>query len=453
MPKIGNARRSDDTDRAMNLLREKCATFVDLKQFAFEPFQLAMTLNTLTLPSTAMKNLARQSSERAFDWIVGSTRFRSTWMCAEVWCPKIAKLRAIDPSITEYIVETPDAKNEFHIFLEISEGYEVRLDKSNSEFLLNLFREFENLDQYWTLHHTFGEELRISQDERLSPELLNPECEQGIKHLASNFWQLTPEHFNQIPLTTLALVLSHESLLISSEDLLYRFISDQIPTNPDYFQFLRFVRFDCLSGASIANFIRLSEDYFVLIDLDLWKVICRRLEVDPGSDCETERTKEVYRPLDERDRPDGIFSYLSRGWGILSGIDLLKVTMKSVYNDGDPEIAAARIVHRRTFFSKDEPNQWVCWELKFHCTRPTHYSFYSHAKSWIVEGSMDGIHWWEIDRQTDAELTGRARCFDVSQSLDCKFIRLTQTDKCEFSNDRLTFIHFEVFGSVWLPRN
>jgi hypothetical protein len=70
-----------------------------------------MNLKTLTLSSTAMKNLARQGSERDFDWTVDSTRFRSTWMCAEAWSPKIAKLRATDPSITEYVVETPDPNN------------------------------------------------------------------------------------------------------------------------------------------------------------------------------------------------------------------------------------------------------------------------------------------------------------------------------------------------------
>jgi hypothetical protein len=87
-----------------------------------------MDLKTLRLSPNGMKNLARQGNERDFDWIVGSTRFRSTWMCAEATSPKIAKLRATDPSITEYVVETPDPNNQFRAFLEISEGCEVQSD-------------------------------------------------------------------------------------------------------------------------------------------------------------------------------------------------------------------------------------------------------------------------------------------------------------------------------------
>jgi hypothetical protein len=411
-----------------------------------------MALKTLTLSSTAMKNLARQGSERAFDWIVGSTRFRSTWMCAEAWSPKIAKLRATDPSITEYIVETPDPNNQFGSFLEISEGCEAKLDESNSEFLLSLLREFENIDQYWTLRDALGCELIISGDEPLSPELLNPECEQGIKNLASNFWQLTPEQFKQIPMMILSLVLDHKLLQISSEDSLYRYISDQIPTNPEYFQMLRFVRFECLSGGSIAHFIPLSEEYFGLLDLDLWRVICQRLELPAGYNYKNERAKEVYRPLDERRRPDGIFSYLWRGWEASPGRQLLEVTMKSVDNDGDPEIAGARIAHGSFFTSTDEPNQWVYWELKYHCLHPTHYSFYSDAKSWILEGSMDGVNWTEIDRRTDVDWPDHPslQSFAVSKSVDCTFIRFTQTDANRRGTDELHLADFELFGSAWM---
>jgi hypothetical protein len=372
-------------------------------------------------------------------------------MCAEAWSPKIAKLRAVDPSITEYVVETPDPNNHFRAFLEISEGCEAQIDEANYEFVLNLLREFENFDQYWTLRDAFGGERIISGDEQLSPELLSPDCEEGIKTLASNFWQLTQRQFRQIPLETLALVLSHESLLISSEDLLYRFISDQIPINPDYFSILLFVRFECLSGASIAHFIPLSEDCFDLIDLNFWKVICRRLELPVGYNCENKRAKEVYRPLDGRQRPDGIISYISRGWEDTPGRMKLEVTMNSVDNDEDPEIAGAIIAHGGGFTSKDEPNQWVCWRLDYECLRPSHYAFCSDAKSWILEGSMDGVNWTEIDRRTDVEWDGSysTRSFDVSESVESTFVRLTQTDKNVEGKDTLYFCHFDVFGTVW----
>jgi hypothetical protein len=233
-------------------------------------------------------------------------------MCAEVWSPKIAKLRATDPSIREYVVETPDSNNQFESFLEISEGGESRVDESNVDFLLSLFREFQNWDQCRTLRAAFGLELAISEDEPLPEELFDAAYEEGIKTLASNFWQLTREQFCQIPLVTLSLVLDHKSLLLLSEESLYEYISQEIPTNPDYFQMLRFITFTRLSSASIAHFNALSEDYFDLIDLHLWRVICKRLALPVGYNCNSRSVKERHYPLDERPRPDGIIAYLSR---------------------------------------------------------------------------------------------------------------------------------------------
>jgi hypothetical protein len=420
-------------------------------------FHLSMSTNTLkTLPlsSTAMKNLVKQGNEYAFDWIVGSSRFRSTWMCAEVWSPKIAKLRATDPSIAEYVVETPDPNNQFESFLEISEGGESRVDESNLDFLLSLFREFQNWGQCRTLRAAFGQELAISKDESLPLELLDAECEEGIKTLASKFWKLTREQFCQIPLTTLSLVLDHESLKISSEDLLYQFISGEIPTNRDYFQMLRFIKFTRLSGASIVHFNALTEDYFDLINLDLWKMIGQRLGLPVGYNCtRSHHTKHIYCPLDERERPDGIIAYLSRGMEDCPGRALLEITTRSVANDQDPEITAAWIAHGNEFTSKDEADQWVCLQLSHRRVRPTHYSFYSTAKSWILEGSQDGTNWTEIDRRTDIDWPEdkSRQSFNVSRSEECKFLRLAQTDKNTEGTDTLHFDCFEIFGHCWNP--
>jgi hypothetical protein len=59
---------------------------------------------------------------------------------------------------------------------------------------------------------------------------------------------------------------------------------------------------------------------------------------------------------------------------------------------------------------------------------------------------LDGAYWTEIDRQTDntdlAEFANAAS-FAVSNAAECRFIRLTHTDK---QNNWLTLCAFEVFG-------
>jgi hypothetical protein len=103
------------------------------------------------------------------------------------------------PTITEYIVETPDPDGKFETFLEISEGNTAQVDQSNYEFLLSLFRELQNWDQFWSVRVTLEGEPIISGDEPIPPELLIPECEKGIKALESNFFNVTHEKFKQIP--------------------------------------------------------------------------------------------------------------------------------------------------------------------------------------------------------------------------------------------------------------
>jgi hypothetical protein len=85
--------------------------------------------------------------------------------------------------------------------------------------------------------------------------------------------------------------------------------------------------------------------------------------------------------------------------------------------------------------------------------RPTRYTLWTvDLKSWIVEGSVDGDSWTEIDRQTDNgvfESRWSHMCsFAVSALTDCRFIRLIQTDKGYDKENSLTFRAVEFFGEL-----
>jgi hypothetical protein len=49
------------------------------------------------------------------------------------------------------------------------------------------------------------------------------------------------------------------------------------------------------------------------------------------------------------------------------------------------------------FYTKKEPNSWICYDFKNMHIKPTHYSHYSrrdyngdHLRCWALEGSQDG---------------------------------------------------------------
>jgi hypothetical protein len=100
----------------------------------------------------------------------------------------------------------------------------------------------------------------------------------------------------------------------------------------------------------------------------------------------------------------------------------------------------------------DEPGQWICWDFRELRVRPTHYTIKSFSlTSWVVESSLDGEAWTEIDRKTDNTDFKKdwvAASFAVSDSAECRFIRLTQRGKNHQGNDWLDIRAFEFFGTL-----
>jgi hypothetical protein len=69
----------------------------------------------------------------------------------------------------------------------------------------------------------------------------------------------------------------------------------------------------------------------------------------------------------------------------------------------------------------------------------------------VVESSLDGEAWTEIDRKKNNEnfRQGWDRAsFAVSKSTECRFIRVTQTGKNHRGDDELDIKAFEVFGTL-----
>jgi hypothetical protein len=69
----------------------------------------------------------------------------------------------------------------------------------------------------------------------------------------------------------------------------------------------------------------------------------------------------------------------------------------------------------------------------------------------VVESSLDGEAWTEIDRRTDNNDLKRApfwAAYAVSNLTECRFIRLTQTGENHFGTVRLVISAFEFFGTL-----
>jgi uncharacterized coiled-coil protein SlyX len=157
--------------------------------------------------------------------------------------------------------------------------------------------------------------------------------------------------------------------------------------------------------------------------------------------------------LKEAEPLEGIISYLTRKHGgNVHGKGIVTITSKSV-ND-NPRYATRNVADLTSdseFFSLGQPRQWICWDFREMRLRPTHYTIKSYQlKSWVVESSLDAEEWTEIDRKTDSEdFKGwETVSFAVSNSAQCRFIRLTQTGNNQSGNNCLYIRGFEFFGTL-----
>jgi hypothetical protein len=160
-------------------------------------------------------------------------------------------------------------------------------------------------------------------------------------------------------------------------------------------------------------------------------------------------------PMKEDKSLDGIISYLTnKHGGNVHEKRIVTITSKSVYQD-DPRYApknVADLTSDSKFWSKNDPGQWISWDFRAMRVCLTHYAIRaSSQKSWVVESSVDGESWTEIDRQPDDQdfKDGWSTAsFAVSNLAECRFIRLTQTNKRHSGGDQLPLSAVEFFGTL-----
>jgi hypothetical protein len=171
--------------------------------------------------------------------------------------------------------------------------------------------------------------------------------------------------------------------------------------------------------------------------------------------CPGRHRSQVEIQMEEANSLVGIISYLRhKHGGNLHEKGIVTVTSTSVLDD-DPDFGPENVAGAASdswFFSRDDPGQWLCWDFGELRLRPTNYTVSSHLlRSWVVEGSVNGAIWTVIDRQSDNQDFKRkanVASFDVSESVECRFVRLSQTDENHRNGYILAIDTVEFFGTL-----
>jgi predicted nucleic acid-binding Zn-ribbon protein len=158
-------------------------------------------------------------------------------------------------------------------------------------------------------------------------------------------------------------------------------------------------------------------------------------------------------PMSTSESFEGIISYLTgKHGGNVHDNGVVIITSKSMFSG--PVQKVADLSSATPFKSKSEAGQWLCWDFQQRQIRPTDYRLWTRGlKSWILEASLDGENWTEIDRRiNNPDFAGPNKAsFHVCHPDQARFIRLTQTGRNHKGDDSLFLFALEIFGTLFEP--
>jgi hypothetical protein len=124
-------------------------------------------------------------------FVVGGSRYDCPRIIADSFSPTVSLQHSVDPSITEYIVNTNDMNEYFDLFKSVWEGSAIRLPEANRPFLVSLSREFCDSDVSVSILKQFHSCYPLN-------EIHNYFGESSIPFLASKFDGLTLSQLDNI---------------------------------------------------------------------------------------------------------------------------------------------------------------------------------------------------------------------------------------------------------------
>jgi hypothetical protein len=367
-----------------------------------------------------------------------------------------------DSSCRRFSIETPDPECQFEQILALGWGSACEVNDSNFGFVRSVVRELGNLELYQTLVKQFEPNLTVSNVfQRIEDaEAFGFPFDDLILFCASNFFQIQREFVGKVSLQTLYQVLSHPSLQLGSEDQLYQIIASRFESSFEYFSLIEFVRFEYLNTSNMNHFVGFARAHFDLVNQSVWHALCTRLECETILTTQSPRVIERLIPF-ENSPLDGIIAALTEECGgSVSEKGVVKISGTPLNDQPDSAPAHAADFGKSNYFhSANSVNQWLCYDFRSRRVRLSHYSIRSfsgnyYPRSWVIEGSLDGRNWSQIDRQegnTKLDAQHPTGTFAVTECDAYRFIRLRQTGRNSGSSQYLIVVAFELFGYLSKP--
>jgi hypothetical protein len=233
------------------------------------------------LSSKGLKNIPASDLQPNFTFIVGESLYHCPILVACFLSPRICQARAIDRTICEFEIKTPDPRHSFSNVLSLGRGEVVELTGAKLLFLHSVGVELGNCELmhclFCTETNSMGRETPLCRLTGLS----DSSCisEKDIEFVASHFSDFAVSDLDSLDIDVLSTILSSSNLILQSEDSLFETIRGLAANskNENYFRLLEFVHFDLLSETGIASAAEWISECFDHLTKPIWEGLRNRL--------------------------------------------------------------------------------------------------------------------------------------------------------------------------------
>jgi hypothetical protein len=432
-----------------------------------------MTELSFSLSASGLRNIQSTLYSNDFVFMIGKETFSCPSFIAEFLSPKVSRLRAADPTVQEFSIDIPDSGPVFCDILSLGKGSSVEVTEMNRKLLESICCSLGNVEFLNSIFHSFEGELKIcnvSDRLRILSEI-EVNCEEELEFAASHFHEITKQsdsEFLKVKEDVVYQMISRDSLKLESEDQLWNFIRtwSQKQNDSDFesrsVRFLEFVKLEYLSFETMKEVISAISESLPSLNSAVWTSLQSRLLLSvslPPTFCD--RYSSVTHHSVGNDPLSGIVAFLTRKHGgNVHDLGIVTVTVSSHPSNTTDQTIRKRILDLTTtdhaWTRWDAPNQWFCCDFKTSWIRPTDYAIRaepnpSNLQHWVIEGSVNGIEWIELDQRrdnTDLKTALTTKVFSITNSHPVRQIRIRQTGPNHNSNHCLALTAFEVFGDL-----
>lgn len=440
---------------------------------SFETLARLIMSTNIQLKQSSILTVPFQSYIDDFLFIVNGKEYKTSRFIADILSPVISNNHSIDPTNNAFVINTNN-QGDFSNILKLINFNRNIIQQSEIPFILEVIEILGN--DSIDLQNCKNQE-EISIDNVLSlikkheqyRKIFSSELLEEIEFASSHFFEICEnkeDEFRDISIDSLIKILQNDKLKLESENQLLNFINKFYLNDSQYFILYEYVYFINVESHKMSEFLDICDvNYFTS---EIWEKLKQRLKEEiKTSNIKPERYNNKRKPdksfeFNSNNPFNGILNYfVTKNNGNISND--VNITASSVEtNDRLPTNVVQYNQNRDCFYSKNKPNDWLCFDFKEHKIVLTNYTIKSgpfqannyHPRSWVIEASNDNVSWETLDTKNDcSSLNGNSitHTFPISNQnkKEFRYIRYRQS-KNWAKNDYIMIHSFELYGDLIL---